>query len=96
MLVVTAAAVEALERLEEPIDVASRDVWAAVGYGEDRLAVGGIGGDVNFPAGDVVADGVVDEVGDEAFEEPGVAVERGGTDSGLDVQVEAFGVVGCA
>src|SRR5271154_5271941 len=92
-LVVSAAGVEALERLKEPVDLVGRDDCSAVGYREDRRVVGGIGRDVNVPAGDVVADGVGDEVGYEAFEESGVAVERGGTDDGLDLQVEVLGVV---
>jgi hypothetical protein len=36
-------------------------------------AVGGVGGDVNVPAGNVVADCVVDEVNGETLEESGVA-----------------------
>ena len=92
VFVVGAAGVEALERLEEPVDLAGRDDRAGVGHREHGFAVGGVGGDLHVPAGDVVADGVVDEVGDEAFDESGVAVERGGADGGLDVQSEAFGV----
>ena len=44
---------------------------------------------VNVAVGEVVDDGVVDEVGDEAFDESGVAVERRGSEGGLDVQPEA-------
>jgi len=37
-----------------------------------------------------VADGVVDDVGYQAFDEGGVAVERGGVDGCVDLQSEAF------
>ena len=94
VLVVGAPGIETLEGLEEPVDFVRWDDRAGVGDREHRCAVGGVGGDVNVPAGDVVADGVVDEVRDETFEESGVAVEGSGAHGGIDMQSEAFGVAG--
>jgi hypothetical protein len=52
VLVVSAACVEALERLEEPVDFGARDDWTAVHYGQDGPAIAGVGGDVNLALGD--------------------------------------------
>ena len=74
--------IEALEWMEKPVDFAGWDDLAGVGDREHRRAVGGVGGvggDVNVPAGNVVADCVVDEVNGETLEESGVADQgRGG------------------
>jgi hypothetical protein len=45
-----------------------------------------------MPSRDVVADGVVHEVGHQSFDESGVTVERCGVQSGLDMQRESVGV----
>ena len=47
------------------------------------------GGDLDVPAGDVVPDGVVDQVGGQLLDQERVTVEGGGLDVGLDVQAEA-------
>jgi hypothetical protein len=39
---------------------------------------------------DVVPDGVIDQIGDEMFDKPGVAVEGRGANGGLKDQPEAF------
>jgi hypothetical protein len=90
--VMGAAAVEALERLEETADVTGWNHVAGVGHREHCLAVCGAGRDSDVPAGDVVADGIVDEVGDESFDQSRVAVERSGEDGGLDMQFEGLRV----
>ena len=57
----------------------------------ERTAPAGLaaGGDLDVPGGDVVPDGVVDQVGDQLLDQEGVAVEGGGLEAGLDVQGEA-------
>jgi hypothetical protein len=92
IFVVGAAGAEALEWLEETIDFVGRDDRPRVRHREDRLAVCGIGGDLDEPALDVVGVGVVDKVGDETFDESEVAVERGESEGGLDVEPEPVGV----
>jgi hypothetical protein len=44
--------------------------------------VGGVRRDLNVAVGEVVADGVVGEVSDQAFDESGVAVEWRGVEGG--------------
>src|SRR5579862_7218422 len=67
VFVVGADGVEALERLEETVDLIGRDDRPGVGHGEHGLAVSRLGGDFDASAGDVVPDGVVDEVCHEAL-----------------------------
>lgn len=62
--VVCAPCVEPLEGLEQPVDLAGRDYRPSAGNRQDSAAVAGSGGDLDGPARDVVADGVVDQVGD--------------------------------
>jgi hypothetical protein len=62
--------------LEEPLELVVGDDGSAVGYREDRVRAGGFGGDLSEPARVVVADGVVDEVGGERFDEPRIAGGR--------------------
>jgi hypothetical protein len=58
-----------LEGLKEPLDLVARDDWPAVGDRQGRLRAGGLSGDLYVPVWVVVADGVVDEVGDEAIDQ---------------------------
>ena len=67
------AAVESLERLEDPLELAGGDRRAGVGDGEDGSSVARLGCELDVTAGDVVADRVRDEVGDEPFDEARVA-----------------------
>jgi hypothetical protein len=48
--------------------------------------VAGLGGDLDVPAGDVVPDGVVDQVGHHLLDQQRVTVEGGGLDVGVDVE----------
>ena len=57
----------------------------------DRTAptAGGPGGDLDVPAGDVVPDGVVDQVGHQLLDQERVTFEDGGPEVGVDIQAEA-------
>src|SRR5262249_60502906 len=68
---------------------------AGVGHGEHGVPVAGFGADVQVPVGVIVAQPVVDEVGDEPLDQPWVAVGRGGTQRGAQVDV-AGGRLGVA
>ena len=83
------ARAEPLEGLEQAVDLGGRDDLPGVGHRQDGAAVAGPGGDLDVPAGDVVPDGVVDQVGDQLLDQEGVAVEGGGLDGGVDMQAEA-------
>src|SRR5262249_6029511 len=78
-----AVGAEALEGLEEALHLGGRDEGAVVGYGEEGAIGVAAGPHPNPAAGDVVADGVVDQVADEALREGGVACGGGGLDLGL-------------
>lgn len=95
-VLVCAARIEALERLEEAVDLSGWNGRPGVGDREHRPATRGLGGESKDSASDVVDDGVVDEVGDEALDQSCVALQRGGADSGLDVQSEAFALEAAA
>jgi hypothetical protein len=93
VFVVGPTGVESLEWLEQPLYVAGREYQSGVGDRHHGLsAVGDRGGDLNVSAGQVVADGVVDQVGDETLDEPAVSIEPSGADRGLDMQSEGVGV----
>ena len=62
-----------LEGLEEPVDLVGRDSWSAVTYGDGRLSGRRYGRDLDRPVGGVVAQGVVYEVGDQPFDQCGIA-----------------------
>ncbi len=61
-----------LERLKESVDLARRDSRAGVADGDGGLSFSRDGGDLDSPAGGVVAERIVDEVCDEEFDEFGV------------------------
>src|ERR1700744_312515 len=87
--VVGAALAEPLEGLEQPADLGGRNDGSGAGYRQHSAAVPGSGRDLNVTAGDVVLDGVVDQVGHQPFGQNAVTVECSGLGSGPDVQPEA-------
>jgi len=84
-----AARAESLEGLQQAVDLGRRDGLPGVGHRQDGATAAGPGGDLDVPAGDVVPDGVVDQVGYQLLDQEGVAVEDGGLDGGADIQAEA-------
>src|SRR5262249_38712241 len=64
-----ARGVESLERLEEPIELAGRDLRTGVRDGEDGLTVARLGRQSDVAALDVVANGVAEEGGNEPLDE---------------------------
>jgi hypothetical protein len=62
VVVVSAAAVESLERLEETLDLLGWDRRAGVRDGEEAVPVAAPGGDLDVSARAVVADRVVDQI----------------------------------
>src|SRR5581483_9675471 len=95
LLVVGAARVEPLERLEEPVDLAGLDDRAGVRHCEHGIAVVAAGGDTHAAAVDVVSKSVVDEIGDEGFEQPRVSVDGRRFEARVDLETEpvAFAAV---
>ena len=79
------------ERLEEVIDRMRRDEGAGVADRYDRARAGQGGGDVRVAAGQVVPDGVVDEVGHQALRQARVAGRRGGGEFGGEADAVALG-----
>jgi hypothetical protein len=64
------------EGLEEPFSLVRVDGPARVGNVQHGVPVRNVGGDRDVPAGLVVADGVVYQVGDHAVEQRGIADDR--------------------
>jgi len=75
--VVTRAVVEARERQEQTVELVGRDDAAGVDDPDQRSAVLGCGRDRDGAVRDVVALGVVEQVGDEPFEQHPVAGDEG-------------------
>src|SRR5580658_11078826 len=69
------ARAQPLEGLEQAVDLGRRDDLPGVGHRQDCAAVAGRGGDPDVPAGDVVADAVVDQVGDQLLNQERVTIE---------------------
>ena len=67
--------------------------WAGVRHGQVTAARDGAGADPDVAGGGVVADGVVDEVRDEAFDQHRVARYDGGLERGMDPPVAQVGGV---
>ncbi len=63
-----AGAVKALERLQQARHLLGGDRRAAVGDDQECMLMTGAGRDLDVPLGDVVADRVVEEVGEEALQ----------------------------
>ena len=70
---------ESLERLEEAGELAGRDHGSGVRDREGGASCGGVRGDVEPAAGNVVTDGVRDQVRDEALDQLRVAGFRAGS-----------------
>ena len=85
---------EALERLEEPVNLAGRDHRSGVAIANDRLSVGGCRGDFDPAAVEVVPDGVVDQVRDQAARPARVTGGRGRVKRGVDADAPALGLLG--
>jgi hypothetical protein len=83
------ARAEALEGPEQAVDFGGRDDLPRAGHRQDGAGVAGRGGDMDVPTGDVVPDGVVDQVGGQLLDQERVTVESGGLDVGLDMQAQA-------
>ncbi len=75
--VVTGAVVEPGEWQEQALDHIGRHDFAGVDDAQHRFRVAGGGRDLDGPAREVVALGVVEQVGDEPFEQHPVAGHRG-------------------
>ena len=80
------------ERLEQVIDRVRRDEGAGVADRYDGARGGHGGCDVRVAAGQVVPDGVVDEVGDQAFGQARVACRRGRGELGGEADAVALGI----
>src|ERR1017187_7066630 len=83
------ARAEPLEGLEQAVDVGGRDDLPGAAHRQDGAGVAGPGGDLDVPAGGILPDRVVDQVGGQLLDQEGVTVEGGGLDVGLDVQAQA-------
>jgi len=92
VLVGRPARIEPLEGLEEAFDFRWPDEWSGVGHRQDGLAVLHPGPDLDTAAGNVVADGVGEQVGDEPFDEQGVAIEGCRFGHLVDVDPEPAGL----
>ena len=69
-----------------------RDGRAGVRDGEEGVPVAGSGGDLEVSGGGVVADCVVDQVGDQALERSWIACGRCWVEGGVDVEAQALDV----
>jgi hypothetical protein len=81
---------EALEGLEQPLDLPGGDRGAGVGHEQERVPVSCSCRDLDLAAGDVVGQGVVGEVGYQPLGEAGVACGRGGAELGSDAQCQGL------
>jgi hypothetical protein len=72
-VVAGARSAEPLEGLEQAFDLVGWDHRAAVRGRHEGVAIAGSGGDLEVSTGGVVADGVVDQGGDQALEQSRIA-----------------------
>jgi hypothetical protein len=72
-----AVGAESLEGLEEPLDCRGRHDGSGVSHGNDGLSAAGLGRHVDVAVGHVVAGGVVHKIGDQPFDEAGIAKPGG-------------------
>jgi hypothetical protein len=77
---------------KEAVDVRRRDEWSGVGHRQDGLAVLDPGPDLDTAVGNVVADGVGEQVGHEPFDEQRVAIEGRRFYHLVDVNPESAGL----
>jgi hypothetical protein len=82
------ARAEPLEGLEQAVELGCGDDLPGVGHRQDGVTAAGRRGDLDVPAGDVVLDGVVDQVGGQLLDQERVPVENGRLDAGVDLQAE--------
>jgi hypothetical protein len=87
-----AAAAEAHERLDHRRDALRGDDRPVVLHGEQRAVATGAGPHHHAAAVDVVAHGVLDEVGRQAVEQPPVAAHAGGLQVAADAQPRGTGL----
>ena len=92
VLVVCPAAVEPLEGLEEAVDVRWRDEWPGVGHRQDGLALLHPRPDLGTAVGNVVADGIGEQVDHEPFDEQRVSIEGRGFCHLIDANSEPAGL----
>lgn len=78
-----------LEWLEEPVDLARSDHRSSVTDGDSCSFRGRDSGDLDPSTGVVMADGVVDEVHHEDFNQLGIADRRGGHERRVDLNPSA-------
>ena len=67
--VVRPAGIETLERLKQAVDVARRNESPRVGHAEHGAVIVGLGDDFDVAIDDIVADGVIDQIGREPLDE---------------------------
>ena len=80
-----------LERTQEPLDLVGSDRRSGVAYGDGGSSGRRYGRDLDCAGGGVVAQGVIDEVGDQPFDQCGVACGWGRNEGGGDPDASAFG-----
>ena len=90
--VVGAGSVKTLERLQQARHLLGGDRGAAVGDRQECVLVAGAGRDLDVSLGDVVADRVVEEVGDQALDESRIASRRCWGERRADVEVAVRGL----
>ena len=88
VVVAGAGAVQSLERLEETLDLLGWNGRAGVRDGHEGMPVTSPGGDLDVSAGGVVADRVVDQVGDQALEQSWIARGRRRVQGCANVEIE--------
>ncbi|HEX3981949.1 MAG TPA: hypothetical protein VHW93_12015, partial [Acidimicrobiales bacterium] len=91
--IVGRAVAEALEWLEDAVDIRWADQWTGVGHSQLGGVRRGPGADPNVAASDVVADRIVDQVADEVFGQHRIARNGGGLECGVHSAVAQAGGV---
>src|ERR1700677_974214 len=82
------ALAQAPEGLEKAVDVGGLDDRPGAGHRQDGAGVAGRGGDLDVSAGDVVPDGIVDQVAGQLLDHERVTGDGSGLEVGVDVQAE--------
>ena len=96
VVVASAGVDESFERFEQALDLFGRHGRAGVRDRHDGVPVAGRGRDLEVSTGRVVADRVVDQVGDQALEESGIAERRCGVEPRLDIKAQPLRPRGAA
>ena len=92
-VVAGALAAQPLERLEQPVHLAGRDRLPGVADRYDRPPGLGVGADLDPAVGPVVAQGVVDQVRDQAFGQARVTGGRSRAERGVDADAALLGLL---